>query len=363
VNKVAPALLFNDLKIIELAGVLAGPAAGTFFAELGAKVIKVENSLTGGDVTRTWKHPGENPSSHLSAYFHSVNFNKESLFVNLQTESDRNKIYDLVKESDIVISNYTSRVALKLGMDYDTLRNINPGIIYAQLKGFEENERAAFDAIVQAETGYMKMNGTRESGPLKMPVAFMDIIAAHLLKEGILTALIYKYKTGKGSYLETSLEKAALSSLMNQASNYLNNGKIPEAIGSLHPNIAPYGETFLTEDNKLIILAVGSDEQFLKLCKVLGLNETIDSEMYQTNTARVYNRKELSFILADSIAKFSLHELTGWFNKIGIPFGEIKDLQQVLDQPHVQSLILKQVEADGSKSKRMMTAAFDIYTK
>lgn len=361
-NKVPPALLFQDLKIIELAGVLAGPAAGTFFAELGAKVIKVENSLTNGDVTRTWKHPGENPSSPVSAYFHSVNFNKESLFVNLQTASDRNRIYNLIKEADIIISNYSSRVALKLGMDYDKIHSIHPGIIYAQLKGFETNERAAFDAIIQAETGFMKMNGTQESGPLKMPVALMDIIAAHLLKEAILTALIFKYKTGKGSYLETSLEKAALSSLMNQASNYLNNGKIPEAIGSLHPNIAPYGETFLTEDNKLIILAVGSDEQFHNLCKVLELPEISMSVKYFTNAERVIHRKELSVILAKAVAKFKLPELGILFNSMSIPYGEIKDLQQVLDQKHVQPLILKQAEADGKESRRMKTAAFDIYT-
>jgi crotonobetainyl-CoA:carnitine CoA-transferase CaiB-like acyl-CoA transferase len=359
-EQIPPALLFEDLKVIELAGVLAGPAAGMFFAELGATVIKVENKLTGGDVTRTWKQPVEKHSSEKSAYYHSVNWGKQSLLIDLTNAEERAQVYELMKDADIIIANYKADDAAKLGMDYATVKKLCPQIIYACVKGWEDNQRVAFDAIIQAETGFMSMNGTMESGPLKLPVAFMDIIAAHLLKEAILTALLYKTKSGKGSYVETSLEKAGLSSLINQASNYLNNNTVPQRMGSLHPNIAPYGEVFHSMDGKSFLLAAGSDEQFRKLSEILNMTFLIDDVRFRTNTSRVANRNVLAEMLSNKFAVITMDELRSLLESAGIPFGEIRNVKEVLDQPRMKKYMLEQEEADGTISRRMMTAAFTI---
>src|ERR1035437_2769189 len=178
---------FKDLKVVELAGVLAGPSVGLFFAELGAEVIKIENKKTGGDVTRSWKLPEEDKNSDVSAYFLSVNFLKKHLFLDLNAESDYKKCIAQIKNADIVIVNYKKGDDKKLKLDYATLKKINSKLIYASINGFSDtDERVAYDLILQAESGFMSVNGTPESGPLKMPVALIDIIAAHHLKEAIL---------------------------------------------------------------------------------------------------------------------------------------------------------------------------------
>jgi crotonobetainyl-CoA:carnitine CoA-transferase CaiB-like acyl-CoA transferase len=360
-KQIAPTLLFNNLKVIELAGVLAGPAAGMFFAELGATVIKIENKLTNGDITRSWKRAEENPTVNSSSYYHSVNWEKKTLMLNLNNVSERHVVYEHVKDADVIIANYKQNDAIKLGMDYAFLKTIQPKIIYAQLKGFEMSDRVAYDAIVQAETGFMSLNGTSESGPLKLPVAFMDIIAAHLLKEGILTALINRNQTGEGCYVETSLEKAGLTSLMNQSSVYLNTNKSPERMGSLHPNIAPYGETFYTSDGKLIILAVGSDDQFRKLCEILNSRQLLQDERYTTNIKRVTNRTSLEESLKELFIIRNSNEIAEMLDQASIPYGFIRDVSDVLDQADVKKYILEQKEDDGSISKRMMTAGFSIF--
>ncbi|MCX6296683.1 MAG: CoA transferase, partial [Bacteroidetes bacterium] len=212
--------IFKDLKVIELANVLAGPAVGMFFAELGAQVIKIENKSTNGDVTRSWKIAKEDQKINSSAYYASVNWNKKSMFLDLKDASDKSKIIELIKEADIVISNYKKGDDIKLGMDFETLKKTNPTLIYAHISGFgEENSRTAFDIVLQAETGFMFMNGTKESGPIKMPVALIDILAAHQLKEGVLVALIKRMQTGNGSKVSVSLYDSAIASLANQATN------------------------------------------------------------------------------------------------------------------------------------------------
>lgn len=278
---------FKDLKIIELANVLAGPAVGMFFAELGANVIKVENKLTNGDVTRSWKGPTENKNDPSSAYFASVNYNKKSIFLNLHIAEEKQHVLDLIKDTDIVISNYKYDDDTKLGMDYKSLKKINPQLIYAHISGYGNGtKRTAYDLVLQAETGFMHMNGTTASGPLKMPVALIDILAAHQLKEGILIALMKRLKTSKGSYVSVSLEQAAVASLANQAGNWLMAGYDHQPSGSLHPNIAPYGEIFMTADNKKMVLAIGNDKQFKKLCELLNCMPVYHDERFINNSSK-----------------------------------------------------------------------------
>ncbi|MBA3706968.1 MAG: CoA transferase, partial [Bacteroidetes bacterium] len=169
---------FKELKIIELANVLAGPAVGMFFSELGAEVIKIENKSTNGDVTRTWKLASENKDSTVSAYYASVNWNKKKLFIDLNKNEERQQVYGLIKNADIVISNFKPGDDVKLGMDYEKIKEINPSIVYAHLTGFgEADPRIAYDIVLQAETGFMYMNGISTEKPLKMPVALIDVLA------------------------------------------------------------------------------------------------------------------------------------------------------------------------------------------
>ena len=352
---------FKDLKVVELANVLAGPAVGMFFAELGAEVIKIENKSTNGDVTRSWKLPTENTGSDISAYFSSINWNKKSILCDLNNSDEKQKIYDLIKEADVVISNYKPGDDKKLGMDYETLKKINPKLIYANITGFgDDDPRTAYDLVLQAETGFMFMNGTVESGPIKMPVALIDVLAAHQLKEGILVALIKKLKTGEGSKVSVSLYDSAIASLANQASNWLMAGHNPQPSGSLHPNIAPYGEIFISSDNKMIVLAIGNNKQFEKLCTLLELESAELSTDFLTNTNRVKNRKLLFEILQNKIKNISSEKLMNDFIKNDIPAGEIKSLKDVFENEKARSLILSEKHPSGDVSKRVKTVAFSI---
>jgi crotonobetainyl-CoA:carnitine CoA-transferase CaiB-like acyl-CoA transferase len=347
---------FKDLKIVELASVLAGPAVGMFFAELGAEVIKIENKNTGGDVTRGWKLPTENKTEKTSAYFHSVNYGKQHLFLNIKEDKDYEQLIKLIKTADIIISNFKKGDDKKLKVDFSTLKKINRKLIYANITGFGENsDRVAFDLVLQAESGFMSMNGTEESGPLKMPVALIDILAAHQLKEGILTALLQREKTGKGLKVSVSLLDSAIASLANQASNWLIGKQLPKRTGSLHPNIAPYGEIFITKDLQEITLAIGSENQYKDLCGFLKIDV---NKKFESNALRVKNRLELYEILNEKISNKTLNWISQGFNKKQIPFGQIKNIQQVFSSYQIDKQLLIVSRKDNKKIPK--TAIFKL---
>jgi crotonobetainyl-CoA:carnitine CoA-transferase CaiB-like acyl-CoA transferase len=352
--------MLSKLKVIELASVLAGPDVGMFFSEMGAEVIKIENKLVGGDVTRNWKSPTEDKSAKVSAYYSSVNWNKKSLFLNLKDKDDKQQVYDLIASADVVITNFKPGDDEKLEMDYQTLKTYNPTLIYGAINGYgSKSNRAAYDVVLQAETGFMFMNGTNSSGPIKMPVALIDVLAAHQLKEGLLLALLKKEKENKGSLVEVSLYDSAISSLKNQATNWLMNNLIPQPIGSLHPNIAPYGETFETIDSKLVVLAIGNNKHFKLLLKVLKADELIENELFENNQARVINRTALSNELALYFKKYTKANLLNNFIKHGVPAGAINNLEEVFEQENTRNLILDEL-IDGVNTKRVKTAVFKI---
>lgn len=355
--------IFKDLKVLELSSVLAGPAVGMFFAELGAKVIKVENSKTGGDVTRSWKMNGESPDSNTSAYYHSVNWNKEVHQVNLGDEQVRGKVYDWVKSFDIVLTNFKHGSAEKLGMDYASLKKINPAIIYGSISAYGKlDPRPGFDVSMQAETGWVYMNGDENSPPAKLPVALIDILAAHQLKEGLLIALMKRMQSGgkRGSEVHVSLYNASIASLANQASNWLNLGFVPQRIGSKHPNIAPYGDILTTKDGLQVMLTTGTQKQFESLCHALGLNELIDNPKFKTNAQRLQNRTELVNALQHQVSERSLDEITTKNPDVKASMIPIQNLEQVFANPKAQQMALNQIEPDGSESKRVRTVAFEI---
>lgn len=330
---------FKNMIVVELAGVLAGPSVGLFFAELGATVIKIENPKTKGDVTRSWKLRSEPAEENTSAYYWSVNTGKEVIFLDLTDKHDLEKFYTLIKIADILISNYKTGDDVKLKVDYSTLQKHNPQLIYASINGFGTNSpRSAYDLILQAESGFMFMNGEKNAKPLKMPVALIDLLAGHQLKEAILLALIQKYKTQKGSYVSVSLLDAAIASLANQATNWLIAHHLPIAQGSLHPNIAPYGELFETQNGDLVTFAIGNDKQFQHLCAILRLDISTDPN-YSSNQQRVINRESLFTLLQEKIKHIPFQHLFDTCLQYDIPIGKIRNLKEVFELPEAQEML------------------------
>jgi crotonobetainyl-CoA:carnitine CoA-transferase CaiB-like acyl-CoA transferase len=315
-------------------------------------VIKIE--VPGkGDVTRSWKLPSEDSNDDVSAYFSSVNYRKEYLKLNLKISADYKRFINELKDTDIIISNFKKGDTEKLKIDDAFLRSLNPNLIIGKISGFgADSDRIAYDLILQAETGFMSINGEDNQAPLKMPVALIDVLAAHHLKEGILLALLSK----EPKTVHVSLYDAAVASLMNQASNYLMTGNIPKRLGNLHPNIAPYGELFKTKDGKIVTFAIGSNRHFKLLCELLQLHDLENSEAYKTNQFRVKNRTRLAKLIASALLNLDLQTLLNSCLTKGIPCAEIKTIDKVLQNKLTQGLI-KEEQIEGKKTSRITSIA------
>lgn len=352
-------LPLKNIRVLELANVLAGPGVGVSLAELGATVIKVENILTCGDVTRTWKLPSEDKDTDISGYFSCVNWGKKSVAVDISNEEGLNIIYNLSIVCDIILVSYKPGDAEKLKVDYKTLSKWNNRIIYAQVTGYGlNNPRAGYDAIIQAESGFTFMNGEQDGQPVKMPVALMDILAGHQLKEAILIALFNRERTGKGSYAETSLLKSGISSLANQASNWLVGNTIPGRMGSDHPNIVPYGTIYYSHDKKPVVLAIGNDKQFADLCSILGDPGLAKDERFSGNHNRVKNRTVLNKILQKLISDTNRDILIKKLDKKNIPAGGVFNMKEVFEQPEASELLMEGKIDNEKILKGLRTVAF-----
>ena len=351
---------FEGLKVLDLSSVLAGPLTASFFAETGAEVTKIENKLTGGDVTRQWKLRSEDPDNPYSAYYCAANFGKKVLLLDLSNAEDRTMAEQLVSESDIIISNFQKKTAEKLGLTPDQISTRYPKAIFAQLSAYDyDDPRPGYDLVMQAETGYISMNGTTDGKLCKMPVAMIDILAAHQMKEAILMALLNKMKTGLGSTLHVSLYKSALSGLANQASNYLMCGHIPEPMGTLHPNIAPYGDMFYSSDCIPFILAVGSDAQFKKLWKTL-IKADENYYTFDTNIKRLEKRFRLQELLQSHFSHFPFTVLEFLLKENNIPYCRISDLSEVFSRSESNCMINVELKDQNIRLKSVSAIAFDI---
>ena len=347
---------FDDLVVLELASVLAGPSVGQFFAELGATVLKIENPATRGDVTRRWKLPAEDAGSDRSAYFAAANWGKRSLAVDLTSDDGQRVLHDLARTADVVVASYKPGGAERLGADADTLCSLNPRLIYAHVVGYDADDpRAGYDAVIQAESGFTAMNGEAGGPPLKMPVALIDVLAAHQLKEAVLVRLLERERTGEGGRVTVSLLQSGVAALVNQATNWLTAGHVPQRLGSEHPNIAPYGTIFPTADGESVVLAVGTDRQFAALCEALGLDDLAASPRFATNQQRVRHRVFLNHLLGERIAECERGALLGALAARGVPAGAVHDLPAVFAQPAAQAMV---VEDDASAQVGVRHVAF-----
>ena len=339
-------LPFAGLRVLELATVLAGPQVGQFFAELGADVLKIEPPF--GDVTRSWRVAGDDPDSSVSAYFAASNWGKTARVLDLRQPADQVELHRLAATADVLLASYKPGDAARLGVGYDALAAANPRLIYAQLSGYgPHNPRAGYDAVLQAETGLMHLNAASASDPpQKLPVAFVDLFAAHQLKEGILTALYQREKTGQGTLVEVSLYDSALAALANQGATWLTTGRDPVPLGSGHPGIVPYGTVYRAADGQRLVLAVGTDAQFATLCAVLQRPRWVVEARFATNPARVRHRHALEELLLVRIAELNggalLHELA----RLGVPAGAVRSVGEALGMEQAGAMLLPPPSAE-----------------
>ena len=333
-------LPFAGLRVLELAAVLAGPQVGQFFAELGADVLKIEPPA--GDVTRSWRTPADDPSSSVSAYFAASNWGKTARVLDLRRPAAQAELHRLAAAADVVLTSYKPGDAAKFGVSYAALAAANPRLIYAQLTGYgPQNPRPGYDAVLQAETGFMHLNApSPHEAPQKLPVAFVDLVAAHQLKEGILTALYQRERTGQGALVEVSLYESALAALANQGATWLTTGHDPVPLGSGHPGIVPYGPVYRAADGQRLVLAVGTDAQFATLCAVLQRPHWVAEVRFATNPARVRHRAALHELLLTRIAELNgwalLHELA----RLGVPAGAVRSVGEALSMEQAQAMLL-----------------------
>ncbi len=323
----------THIRVLDLSRVLAGPYCTMILGDLGAEVIKVE-APGGSDETRKWGPPFQND---VSAYYLCANRNKKSITVNLKTEEGIAIIKELVADSDVIIHNFKTGTMEKFGLDYATLSDINPQLIYCSITGFGETgpykALPGYDFIIQAMSGIMSITGNADSGPQKMGVAITDILTGLYACIGIQGALLERSQSGKGQKLDISLYESAVSALVNIGSNYLMSGEVPTRLGNHHANIVPY-QTFETFDGEMVI-AVGNDHQFKTLCAILGKPEYGEDERFRTNPKRVAHRTELVPLLQNI---FKTKPTEYWLNQChesNIPCGPIQQLSDVTQDPQL----------------------------
>ena len=322
------------LKVVELARILAGPWAGQLLADLGAEVIKVERPGSGDD-TRAWGPPFAADGS--AAYFHACNRGKSSVAIDIESADGQEQVRALIRDADILIENFKVGGLAKYGLDFASLQQVNPRLIYCSITGFGQDGpyagRPGYDFAIQGMGGFMSLTGEPEGGPLRAGVAVADLFTGLNATVAILAALRGREETGRGCHIDMALLDCQVAMLANQALGYLTTGRAPERSGNAHPNIAPY-QVFAVRDGHVVV-AVGNDGQFRRLCDLAGLPALAADPRFATNAERVRNRAALDAALIPALALRSHDELLAALSAAGIPGGPVNDLAQVFADPQV----------------------------
>lgn len=336
----------SGVRVLDLSRVLAGPWAGQTLGDLGARVIKVEKPGSGDD-TRAWGPPylkdAEGQSTGEAAYYLSANRNKESVTIDFTHPEGQRLVRELVLGCDVLIENYKVGGLAAYGLDYASLRALNPRLIYCSITGFGQTgpyaRRAGYDFLIQGLGGLMSMTGRAEdeagAGPVKVGVALTDILTGLYASVAILSALQSRHASGEGQHIDMALLDVQVACLANQAMNFLTTGVAPRRLGNAHPNIVPY-QDFPTADGDMI-LTVGNDSQFRKFCQVAGRGEWADDPRFSTNAARVANRAVLVPMIRQVTVFRDTAEWVAALEAAGVPCGPVNDLAQVFADPHVQA--------------------------
>lgn len=340
----------SHLRVLDLSRILAGPWCGQLLADLGAEVIKIERPGVGDD-TRGWGPPflsgGEGKETGDAAYFLCANRNKKSVTIDFTRPEGQELIRRLAASSDVVIENLKVGGLRAYGLDYESLKEINPRIIYCSITGFGQDgpyaSRPGYDFLIQAMGGLMSITGRKAgeagAGPQKVGVALTDILTGLYGGVGILAALAHRERTGEGQHIDMALLDVQVACLANQAMNFLVGGTPPVALGNSHPNIVPY-QDFPTADGNMIV-AVGNDAQFVRLCEVLGDRSLASDDRFVSNHARVKNRAVLISALNELTARRCTAEWVTLLEAAGVPCGPINGLDAVFDDPQVIARRLK----------------------
>jgi len=342
-------LPLKGLRVIELARILAGPWAGQTLADLGAEVIKIESKT--GDDTRTWGPPFINTGEETNAaYYHSCNRGKQSVTLDFKDKNDLLKLKNLISSADILIENFKVGGLDKYGLDYKTLHNNHPSLIYCSITGFGQTgpyaKRAGYDFLMQGMSGLMSITGEPNGQPQKVGVAVTDIFTGLYAVIAVQAALRSRDTTGLGQHIDLSLLDVATATTANQAMNYLATGTPPNRRGNNHPNIVPY--CAVSTCDGYIILAVGNDEQFKNFNKIFDV-EWYRENKFKTNPARLENRDELLNLIEGKTINFSSADLLIECENYGVPAGPINTLEDVFNDPQILHRGMK-IDLDGVPS-------------
>jgi len=343
----------EGLKVVELARILAGPWAGQTLADLGADVIKVEAPQ--GDDTRKWGPPFvERKGESAASYFHGCNRNKRSITIDFRDPAQLDELRVLIAEADVLIENFKLGGLKKFGLDYDSLKRLNPRLIYCSITGFGQTgpyaHRAGYDYIIQGMSGLMSITGEPDGQPQKVGVAVTDVFTGLYAAVGVLAAVQQRHATGTGQWIDMSLMDVAVAITANQAMNYLTTGNAPVRLGNAHPNLVPY-QVFDCADG-WIIIATGNDPQYQRLCAVLGVPELAQDARFCTNADRIANRDDITRLLTEKTRAWAKAELLAACEGDGIPAGPINDMAEVFADPQVIARGLR-AELDGVPSVRL----------
>ena len=341
----APAGALSHIRVLDLSRILAGPWASQMLADFGADVIKIERPGSGDD-TRSWGPPylkdSEGKATDIAAYYLSCNRNKRSVTIDFTQPAGQQLVRELAKQSDVVLENFKLDGLKQYGLDYESLRAINPRLVYCSITGFGQDgpyaARAGYDFLIQGMGGLMSLTGRPDGepggGPMKVGVALTDILTGLYASNAILAALTYRERSGEGQYIDLALLDVQVACLANQAMNYLTTGNSPTRLGNAHPNIVPY-QDFPTADGYMI-LAIGNDGQFSRFCAIAGQAELASDERYTTNKARVQHRETLIPQLCAITATRTTAEWVAALEAAAVPCGPINTLAQVFDDPQVK---------------------------
>jgi crotonobetainyl-CoA:carnitine CoA-transferase CaiB-like acyl-CoA transferase len=347
----------SGFRVLDLSRILAGPWASQMLADLGADVIKIEKPGEGDD-TRGWGPPfvtNADGTRGDAAYFQSANRGKQSVCIDMATTEGQTLIKQIAEKSDVVLENFKVGGLRKYGLDYESLKSVNPRLVYCSITGFGQTgpyaQRAGYDFMIQGMGGLMSITGQPDGAPgaepMKVGVATADILTGLHAVIGIQAALLHRERTGIGQHIDLALLDTQISALANQNLNYLVGGKAPVRLGNAHPNIVPY-QTFQTLDG-FIIIAVGNDRQYTEFCRIIGAHHLGNNPNYATNRSRVENRDQLIPEIRPFLLARSTQEWVDALESAAVPCGPINRIDEVFDDPQVKArgIAIKLKRRDG----------------
>ena len=328
--------VFEGLKVVDLTTALNGPFCTMFLGDYGADVIKIEP--VGGEQSRSWGPIDE--KSGESGFYGFVNRNKKGCTLNLKSEKGLEMFYELVKDADVLVENYRGGVTERLKIDYDTIKKINPNIIYASGSGFGQygpiTHRPCYDIVAQAMGGMLNLTGFKENDPVKVGPSVADHVAGIYLMVGVGMALYHREKTGEGQHIDVSMFDVIFSLLENAIVNYTMGGFIPERNGNVDPSIAPF-DVYACKDG-FVALGDGNDKQFNKIANILGHQERLEDERYKDNVSRCDNYiPDLQNLIREWCADYTKSEIEDIMDEAGIPCGPVLNVKEAIEHPHIQA--------------------------